>query len=261
MHGQPHIRLLNELITNLQLPKPKICTHVYSKANVLTGLYGDVHLCHDRTRYTEISINIRFWRTVLEVYLRVVTILLLWQIECELVVNCEIIWKIYIYIHYTTCYQQIKHLRWLIQWDGLKNYRGSPTLQGIAALYSTITFITSLVLGAWTPKKPGLSTACVKLCECKSVFCIKRDGGTSIEQLSSCDYSNKTVRLYFYETAELLSLTVSLQQALLLLILSQATCTSLYMKQYVTMKEQNWCPQLSVSRHYGTKIFHSFNDS
>ena len=103
-----------------------------------------------------------------------------------------------IYIHYTNCHQQIKHLRWLIQWGGLKTYRGSPTSQGITALYSTITFITSLVLGEQTAKQPVLkwqeSTACVKLCACKSVFCIKRDGGTSTEQLPSCDYSNKTVR-------------------------------------------------------------------
>jgi hypothetical protein len=86
-----------------------------------------------------------------------------------------------IYVHYTNCHLQIKHLRRLIQWGGLKTYRGSPTLQGITALYSTITFIISLVLGAWTAKKPGFkwqeSTACVKLCACKSVFCIKRDGG------------------------------------------------------------------------------------
>jgi hypothetical protein len=81
-----------------------------------------------------------------------------------------------IYIHYT---------RWLIQWSGFKTYRGSPTSQGIIALNNTITFITSLVLGAWTAKKHRLkwreSTACVKLCACKSVFCVRRDGGTSIE--------------------------------------------------------------------------------
>ena len=90
--------LINKLVTDLQLPTPKICIHVYLKANVITGFYGDVHLCHDRTCYIEISINIRFRWAVLEVYLCVVTILLLWQVECELIVNCEVIWKRYMSI-------------------------------------------------------------------------------------------------------------------------------------------------------------------
>lgn len=57
----------------------------------LTSLDSDVHLSHDGAGDAEVCVNVCLGRTVLEVDLRIVPVILLAQVERELVVYCQVI--------------------------------------------------------------------------------------------------------------------------------------------------------------------------
>lgn len=54
-------------------------------------LYCNIHFSRHTARYSEICINVILYRRIPEVNLRVMSIFLLAQIKCELIVNGEII--------------------------------------------------------------------------------------------------------------------------------------------------------------------------
>jgi hypothetical protein len=127
---------------------------------VITSFHGDIHLCHNRTWDTEIGIDIRFWGAVPKVYLGIVTILLPWQVECELVVNSEIIWNKKKSItlpwnHWSVCTSNapLDRVWWLWTNRGPNSWwhkiSGTPSAQGRPEEAALDIKLCSVTLVAW----------------------------------------------------------------------------------------------------------------